>query len=757
MRESFDKAPERAGYGFGTFQGVFTPSILTILGVIMYLRFGWALGSVGLGPTLLIITLASGLTFLTGLSLSALATNRKVAGGGAYHIISRSLGAEAGAAVGVPLFFAQALGISFYLAGFAESLVATFPQWIPQLAARLGLSAGAVALADTHAVVIVGLVVLLVLAFTASFSADLALKTQFAVMAAIVVSLAALFLGGPPLTLPDAAEALPAVRSFWPVFAVIFPAATGIEAGIAMSGDLRDPAKALPRGTMAAVLCGYIVYLAMCVFLWLAVADKTQLLHPMIARHVARWGRPVLLGVWAASLSSAMGSLLGAPRTLQALARDRIVPRLFGRGSGPRNDPRLATAMATVIAAGGLLLGNLDLIAPVLSMFFLTSYGLLNISAAAEELAGIPSWRPTFRVKWWISAVAAVGCFAAMFMIHAGATFMAMLLAAAIYFGTKRRKLRARWGDARGALYSFCALQSMRALQRKGVDERTWQPNILTLSGSPASRWYLIELAAAIARDNNFLTVAAIVPEDTSPERVASLSSAVQDYLHTRDTEAFVRVVPAASPFAGAQTLVRAYGYGPIRPNTVLLGETEDPQNFAAFAALVTQTCRQRQNLVIVRESDASTATPTETPTRMDLWWYGSQRNLGLMLALAHLLQRSPTWSRADLILKTLVAPDASLAHERERLEQFVRSSRIRARAEVFVKPPDGDVFDFIRDLSRGADLVFLGMRAPQDGETAEDYCQYYRDLLAHTEGLPPAALALAAEEMDYYAIFEQE
>jgi len=747
---------EGSGYQFGTFKGVFTPSILTILGVIMYLRFGWALGSIGLLPVLLIVTLSSGITFATGLSLSALATNRKVEGGGAYHIISRSLGAEAGTAVGVPLFFAQALGIAFYIAGFSESVVAAFPGLVPAVATSLQLGEHVTEQLVSQAPIAVGLSVLLVLTGIAYISADLALRTQYAVMAAITISLIAFFAGGTPDAAPDMAKALPAEPYFWAVFAVIFPAVTGIEAGIAMSGDLKNPAKALPRGTLAAVLTGYAVYVALCLFLWFSISDKTHLLHPMIAGHVARWKTPVLVGVWAASLSSAMGALLGAPRTLQALARDRIVPPVLGRGYGAGNDPRLATAVAAIVAGAGLMLGNLNLIAPILSMFFLTSYGLLNASAGIEELVNIPSWRPTFRVPWWISIGAAGGCFAVMFMLDAGATFAAIVIAGILYTLTKRRNLKARWGDVRSAIYTFLALQSMRALNRRKADERTWQPNLLVLSGSPASRWYLIELAQAIARDRGFMTVATVVPEDTPPERLNGIAQAVREYLGKREVEAFVKLVSASDPFTGAGLLAGNYGYGPIRPNTILLGETENPESYPAFARLVQLACRQHQNLVVVRESDDG-ADRADTPhKRVDLWWYGDQRNLGLMLALVFLLRRGHEWRRTELIIKTLVATPDEQPAAHERLESFIDKVRIRARAEILVREA-GNVFEDIRAYSQGADLVCMGIRPPADDEPIERYSRYYGELLNRTAGLPLLALVLAAEEMDYYAIFDDE
>jgi amino acid transporter len=241
-------ADEQRGYQFGAFKGVFTPSILTILGVIMYLRMGWVLGNAGLPLTLLIVTMASSITFLTGLSISATATNMQVGGGGAYYIISRSLGVEIGAAIGLPLFMAQSLSVAFYVIGFAEA-VANAVDLSPLVAAL------PFALNEIQAVALITLVVLTIIT---CISADLALKAQMLILAAIVLSLASFFLGSiaPDLVFsPDAI--IPPKVPFWGVFAVFFPAVTGILSGVSMSGDLKEPAKALPRGTLAAVLCGY--------------------------------------------------------------------------------------------------------------------------------------------------------------------------------------------------------------------------------------------------------------------------------------------------------------------------------------------------------------------------------------------------------------------------------------------------------------------------------------------------------------------
>jgi amino acid transporter len=707
MEHEMSAKAEDKPLGFGTFKGVFTPSILTILGVIMYLRLGWVLGNVGLPLTLVIVTLASSITFLTSLSIAATATNMRVGIGGAYYMISRSLGVEAGAAIGVPLFFAQALGISFYIVGFAESVNNVFPFLPPT---------------------VIGVVTLVSLAALAYKSADLALKSQFFIMAAITLSLISFFAGGAPAEGFSAAAEIPARESFWVVFAVFFPAVTGIEAGIALSGNLKNPGKSLPLGTISAVLVGYAVYMTIPIFFSRLVPREVLLTDALVMRRIAFWGDAILIGVWGATLSSAMGSLLGAPRTLQALARDRVVPTFFGRGHGPSDEPRIGTAVAFLVALGGILAGSLNLIAPVLSMFFLTSYGFLNISAGLETLIGSPAWRPQFRTPWWASLLGAFGCFATMFMINPGATFIAAFVSSSVFYIMQRRQMRAYWGDMRHGLLTLLARFAVYRLAQSAPAARTWRPNILVLSGSPTTRWYLIELADALTHGSGFLTVASIVPEE----------SAVATRVKQVET---------------TKALVQARGIGPLFPNTIVLGETERAENMEDFARLIRLTHRLGRNTVIVREAEATSA--ERRKRQIHVWWGGERQNAGLMLALGYLLQRSPEWYGAELTIKSIVTSTEEKAGALSRLNGIIHHGRLKADPDVIVRQGTETPFEIIGRASREADLVFLGIRPPEPDESVDDYCTYYSRLLEHTQDLPATGLVLAAEDIDFQKIFD--
>ena len=726
------KDTSSGGYGFGTFQGVFTPSILTIIGVVMYLRFGWMLGHVGLTRSLLLVVIGSSITFLTGLSISALATNMRMKGGGAYFMLSRSLGLETGAALGIPLALSQAIGVSFYVAGFAEALVNSglpvVSGWSPQT---------------------VGLVTLTTLALVSSFSADVALKSQYFIMAAIAFSLVSFFLGGTPENLtPPAPADVPAPLGFWPVFAVFFPAVTGILSGLGMSGDLKNPAKSIPLGTLAAVLTGFAIYMAVPIALDAMVSDASVLCtDTMILQKCARWQMPILIGVWSATLSSAVGSFLCAPRVLQALSRDRLLPAFFGRGFGASDDPRLGALFCFGVAAAGICLGDINLLAPVLTLFNLSTYGLLNFVAAFEELMANPTWRPSFRVKAVFPLVGFIGCLSAMFMISPGWTFVALACEGAIYWFVARRALRARWGDMRTGLMAALARFAFRRLGRDVHVERNWRPNLLVMTRLPIQNRRTLELARAISDGRSLVTIASVLPEELADDaRMSELRDSILRTAEKMELEAEVKLLAVSDDWAGIVELIRSYGFGPIVPNTVVLGLPEE-KNVGAFAGIVRQLAHRRKNLIAADVGKEGTE-----GAFIDIWWRGTNGNGGLMLALAYLLQRGEAWQsrrlRVNMIVRRRTPAEAEAV-----LSDFLRDARLQAETRIIVS--DGKPFiETIDAHSADAAATFIGLRAPEADESEAAYGAYLSALRFGVPNVPAPVFVLAAENIDFRRIF---
>ena len=730
LGQKTDSSPE-AQTGLGTFGGVYTPSILTILGVIMYLRFGWVVGNVGLFGTLIIVTLATSITFLTALSICAIATDRAVRTGGAYYMISRSLGIETGGAVGIPLYFAQALSVALYTIGFAESVVEAFD----------GLNQLYVALAVTVAVAVLALT-----------SASLAIRAQYFIMAAIVVSLFSFFFGHSieptQVELWGASDRVS--EPFWTVFAVFFPAVTGIMAGVNMSGDLRDPVRSIPSGTLAAVGTGYLIYMVLPIFLAMRADATTLIAEPLIMQEIALWGPAILLGVWGATLSSAIGSILGAPRVLQALARDGVLPKwmsFLGKGSGPEDEPRIGTAVTLVVVVATVYIGELNLIAPVLSMFFLTTYLVLNLAAAIEGFLQSPSYRPSFRVPWYVSLLGAIGCLAVMFLINPVATVVAALIVLAIFFWLERRELQATWGDARRGIWMAVLREGIFQLDH-AEDTKNWRPNILVLSGAPSKRWSLVRLADALTHNRGLITVSSVLPSGSRDmAQQEELELKIRDYLEGRDVQALVRVITAPDPFEGAERLVETYGLGPLVPNTVLLGDSEESAHRDRYCQMLATLYQAKRSIIVLRENEER---QFGRRRRMDVWWGGMQANGSLMLLLAYLLRTDRSWRNAKIHLKLIVPNAAAADAARENLKELVQKLRMEVTCDVIVA--DGRSFEqLLHEVSADADLIFLGLAKPR-----ENYGQYYETLQARTQGLPTTVFVLAAPDFGFEEILRE-
>ena len=729
--------PSSAG-GLGTFGGVFTPSILTILGVIMYLRFGWVVGNAGLVGTLLIVTLATSITLLTGLSISQIATDQRVRVGGAYYMISRSLGIEAGGAVGIPLYFAQALSVALYTIGFAESLVAVFP------------------VLDARAV---GIITTILVTTLALVSAQAAIRAQYVIMGAIALSLLSFVFGHPSVAETTAASAANLERaSFWVVFAVFFPAVTGIMAGVNMSGDLRDPRRSIPVGTLAAIGTGYLIYMTLPLLLSARATPFELINDPLIMRRMAFWGDAILLGVWGATLSSAVGSIMGAPRILQALARDGVLPRplaFLGRGSGPGDEPRIGTLATLGVALAAVALGDLNLIAPILTMFFLTTYGVINIVSAVERGLGSPSFRPTFKVPWALSLLGALGCLFVMVLINALATLVAVVVISAIYVWLERRGLRVAWGDVRQGLWMAVTRAGLLSLRTR-PDAKNWRPHMLVMSGAPTKRWHLIDLASALTHNRALLNVATVVTDASlTPDRQQALEETLQDYLSERGVHALLRVMKAPDPFSGQEMLIDAYGLGSLVPNTIVLGHSETDAYLVRFCEMLGHIYARKRNLVIVK---ADPARGFGQRKRIDLWWGGLRGNGGLMMTLAYLLKTSLAWRGAELRVKIAIGDETGAQDAEANLKTLMAGFRTGAVTEVLVSG-DRPFSELLVDSSAGADLVLLGMRAPgpsgagSDELGGRDYTDYYRGLSRKTKDLPTTAFVLAAEELEFSEI----
>jgi amino acid transporter len=712
--------------GLGTFGGVFTPSILTILGVIMYLRFGWVIANVGLIGTILIVTLSTMITFLTGLSIASIATDQRVRIGGAYYMISRSLGIESGGAIGIPLYFAQALSVALYTVGFAESLGRVFP----------GLSEK-----------MIGLVTTVLVSLLALASAKAAIRAQYVIMVGIALSLVSLIFGTPlegvviePWNVKAANP-----EGFWVVFAVFFPAVTGIMAGVNMSGDLENPNQSIPKGTFAAIGVGYLIYMSL-PFLLANRADTNSLLNdPLVMRNISFWGDAILVGVWGATLSSAVGSILGAPRVLQALAKDKILPSFLswmGHGSGQDDTPRYGTMFTMVIALLAVWFGDLNLIAPVLTMFFLTTYGVLNVAAGVERFLGSPSFRPTFKVHWFFSLLGAVGCIAVMILINAVATVIAFLFVGIIFFWLKRREMESAWGDiGRGIWLAVIRAGLMRLSEDQ--EPKNWRPNPLVLAGSPTKRWHLIDFANTITHDRGLLSVASIITEgQLSMEQKQSMTANIREFLNKRSIQGLVKVISAKDRFDGVTNLVQSYGLGSLEPNTIILGDSESPEFRPEFCKLISRFYEFQRNVLIVHKAGEGPAFGERK--RIDVWWGGLKGNGGLMMILAYLMNSSLHWRNSEVHIKMVVQNDEAAEVTKQNIEQILEEIRIEAFVDIIAA--NGESFDTIlRETSSDADLIFMGLAAPD-----ENFEAYYEKVQRRLDGLPTTILALAAQEVSF-------
>jgi amino acid transporter len=703
------------------FGGVFTPSILTILGVVMYLRFGWVLGNTGLAGALLIVGVSHLITLATGLSVASIATNRTVGAGGAYYIISRSLGAPAGAAIGIPLFFGQALSVSFYVIGFTESIQTFVPTINP---------------------VIIGSCVCAFLTLISLKSTALAIKTQYIVMAAIGLSLVAFFTGtgeNPPAEIPwDAPEN---GAPFAVVFAVFFPAVTGIMAGVGMSGDLKDPRRALPRGTLAAILVGFVVYSVFPIWLAHNTSLESMRANPNIIWDIASVPELIFLGVWGATLSSAIGSLLTAPRTLQALSFDGLAPRFLGRSFGPNKEPRMGLLFTFGLAELGILFGNLDMVANILTMFFLATYGFTNLACGLERWAASPSFRPDFAVPAWISLLGAVGSFYVMSVISLQAMIASFVVCGAIYIFVQRRTLNTTYGDARHGMWAALVRTSLHHLRRTEFHPVNWRPNLIILGGGLDDRPYLLELGSTVVQDRGIVTYFQLLKGKVSAmatKRQKQLEFLESQY-KSRFPNVFFRAEVVEDIHQGAVAVSQSYGIGNFEANTVMTGWPLNADQITGYVGMLQDLSHLERSLLLIRyRSDLGFSRRRE----IHIWWSGKPGSGGLMLLISFLITAHFRWRKANVSIFRIVDSEKEGVIAQKEFAEILRVARLPAATKV-IRRQGRNTKQIIQENSKNADLAMLGFQPPREKDLGK-IMSFYREMNALMDGLPTTILVRA-------------
>jgi amino acid transporter len=498
---------------FGMLTGVYVPTLLTIIGVIMYLRLGWVVGSVGLLGSWLIIVVAFSITTTTALSMASIISNIRIGSGGAFSIITRSLGIEIGGSIGVPFYLSMTLSVVLYIFGFREGLLFLFPE----------LSS-----------LLVDFIVFAVVFGIVLFSTDIAFRLQYLILAILICSLFVIVGSGLHATPSFEFSPISSENSFWIVFAVFFPAATGIMAGANMSGELENPRKSIPIGTLAAIGTSFIVYLSLSY--WLAGATSPEELVSnytiMFDMAIFRW--VALAGLLAATFSSAMNSVIGASRVLQAMADHAIMPystwfAYRGKSGIPRN-AILLTAGITLLA---LMLRDLNTIAPLITMFFLITYGTINIVILIEQKLNLVSFRPLLKIPIYIPLMGAIGTLFTMFIINPAFSLVAIMMIILLYNLLMSRHITTTEpeGDVRSSLFvslaEWAAKKSMTLPRSHG---RAWRPNILI----PAVNSQEIKGVSEFLRDITFpsglVSILGIESEEVQPWLEQGLIPLVDDF-----------------------------------------------------------------------------------------------------------------------------------------------------------------------------------------------------------------------------------
>ncbi|XP_077377792.1 solute carrier family 12 member 2 [Festucalex cinctus] len=603
---------------FGWIKGVLVRCMLNIWGVMLFIRMSWIVGQAGIGLTIAIILMATLVTTITGLSTSAIATNGFVRGGGAYYLISRSLGPEFGGSIGLIFAFANAVAVAMYVVGFAETVV------------EMLNDVDALMTDELNDIRIVGTLTVILLLGISVAGMEWEAKAQIVLLLVLLAAIANYFIGSLIPAQDKKAKGFfgyqtailvenlgPDFRddeTFFSVFAIFFPAATGILAGANISGDLSDPQSAIPKGTLLAILITGLTYVGVAISAGSCmVRDATGDVNDTLSDTVnctdaaactlgydfsickeggcqyglmndfqamslaSAFGPLITAGIFSATLSSALASLVSAPKVFQALCKDNIYPGLgvFAKGYGKNNEPLRGYVLTFCIGLAFILIAELNIIAPIISNFFLASYALINFSVFHASLANSPGWRPSFKYyNMWVSLAGAILCCVVMFVINWWAALVTLLIVLALYIYVSYKKPDVNWGSSTQALIYNQALT--QCLNLTGVEDhvKNFRPQCLVLTGYPSSRPALLQLVHSFTKNVGLMVCGHVWIACRRPnvKEASQEHTRCQRWLNKKRIKAFYAPVFSDTLRHGVHFLLQSVGLGRLKPNTLVLG-----------------------------------------------------------------------------------------------------------------------------------------------------------------------------------------
>lgn len=725
------KMPEtQTAVKFSTTSGVFVPSVLAILGAVMYLIAPKVLGGVGLIKMFAILVIAHAITIATAYSISAIATNIKVKGGGLYYLISRSLGREFGGSMGIQLYLAQTIGAAFYTIAFTEAF-------------HVLLGSFGVIVAKKY----LAMFCLLVFSLAAFRGARFVIKLQYFILLTILLSIGAVFLApnnadNAAHMMGDAGEQI----AFWVAFALFFPAVTGIDAGVGMSGELKNPRQSLVRGTFAAIIFTFVIYSLLMLKLSYA-ATPLELSQNLIVVKIANYsglGYLVYAGILVATISSALSYLMTGPRTLRAMVDDKIFPQdmsFMGKGLGESKEPHVALLVSFIIGEMVIFFGGLEIVSAIVAMFFLNVYGWINGAAFLEKLSNNPSYRPTFNSPLGVSFFGMIACYFVMYLFNPYVMIIGILFQMTVFLILTKNRPSVRYESVwEGVLFQLFR-GILNRIEESHRSKKNWRPTVISFSINERNHTQMFSMLDWISSNRSIMKMYAVIKgniKDKATER-AELEAKIKDYVKEYDLELFPRVIVTPNFEVTFETVVQSETVGNLPLNTILM----DFDERIKLELVANISLDQKKNFIIMRNQ-----TGVSDYRKIDVWWK-NPHNGNFALLLAYLITESRKWRAKDSVIRVynLVPKKEDISAARDKVNRMIAQSRIDNVEVNIIQESEKHLADTIHKTSAYSDLVIIGLPRNSDGRIDK---RCINKVKTYTKLLGASLIVSANDEIDF-------